>query len=88
MASKVTGFDEFSQKLNDLAKRATELDGSHRVPVSELFAPDFMRRYTEFASIEAMFEASGFGVRSADDFTRISPITSYCFEIVSKMIRT
>lgn len=68
---KMTGLDEFQRKLNDVAHRAESLSGNHSVPVPELLTPDFLRRCSRFQSAEELFEASGFKVESAEDFTAI-----------------
>jgi hypothetical protein len=46
--------------LNRLKRRATSLKGTHRVPLTELFQPAFMRRCSRFATFEALFETSPF----------------------------
>lgn len=68
---KIKGLDEFSRKLNDLAKKAEALDGQHSVPVNELLTPSFISKHTRFSSAEEMFEASGFKVESQEDFAAI-----------------
>jgi hypothetical protein len=65
------GFDELQRKLQDLATRAETLDGEHSVPMSELFPPDFIRRFTDFLDLDEMFKASGFHVESTEDFAKI-----------------
>jgi hypothetical protein len=65
------GFDELQRKLQELASRAEKLDGDHSVPMSELFPPDFMRRFTDFPDIDEMFEASGFRIESTEDFAKV-----------------
>lgn len=64
-------FDDALRKLSDLQRRAEALDGTHSVSFPELFNDEFMLRNTDFASIDAMFEASGFNVESAADFEAI-----------------
>jgi hypothetical protein len=39
--------------------------------MSELFPPDFMRRFTDFLDLDEMFKASGFHVESTEDFAKI-----------------
>jgi hypothetical protein len=41
------------------------------VPFDELFPPEFMRRYTDFKSIEEMLGACGTRIESAEDSKRI-----------------
>jgi hypothetical protein len=71
MSIKITGLNEVQKKLNDLQKKAKALDGKHQVPFSELFNASFMRRYTNFDSIEALIKAGGFKFETMDDFTAI-----------------
>jgi hypothetical protein len=71
MPIRLHGFDQVSRKLRDLQRRAEKLDGLHGVKFDELFPPSFMRRYSDFETIGAMVDASGFRVESADDFARI-----------------
>ena len=65
MDIKIEGLDKAMRKLDDLAKRAEQLEGTHHVTATEMFAPKFMRQYTDFQSFEAMVEASG---NEASDF--------------------
>jgi hypothetical protein len=57
--------------LEDLARRARQLDGQHNVPIAELLTPQFLSSCCRFQSIEEMFEASGFKINSAEDFKSI-----------------
>ena len=67
----VRGLKEVTDGLDELAKKAKQLNGENRVPLSELFTPAFMRKYTDFATIDEMFEASGYQVDSVEDFKAI-----------------
>jgi hypothetical protein len=66
---RITGLDEMQRKLANLARRAENASGS--VAFEELFPPEFMRRYTEFKTIDDMFAASPWTVESAEDFERV-----------------
>ncbi len=68
---KIKGLDQVTRKLKDLQRRAQNLDGTHSVPVSELLAPSFMQRYTNFATFDAMLAASGFKAETKDEFEAI-----------------
>ena len=57
--------------LRKLQRRAKELDGTHRVPATELLTAKFMREHCPFSSFEAMLAASPFTVKSAEDFKAI-----------------
>jgi len=56
---KITGLDEIQRKLERLRRNAQELDGTHEVPFTELFPDDFMRRNTQFQTMQQMLDASG-----------------------------
>lgn len=47
-----SGFDE-------LKKAARKLDGQHDVPITELMPPEFIRRHTKCADVEAFLGAAG-----------------------------
>ena len=68
---KIEGLDKLQSKLNDLQRRAQNLNGTHSVPVSELMTPSFMHRYTNFATFETMLEASGFKAETTAEFESI-----------------
>lgn len=67
----VEGLDELQNELERLERNAKELDGTNEVPLSELFNPRFMRKYTEFNSIEDMFEQSEWTVESEQDLNAV-----------------
>lgn len=68
---KINGLDELTKTLDRMAKGAKELDGEHKVPLTELLSPKFVSSHTRFANIDEMFEASGFKVESQEDFAAI-----------------
>lgn len=65
------GLRDFQKKIRDIGERAEALDGQHEVPFPEVFPPAFMRKHTQFATIEALFEASPWTVDGPDDFAAI-----------------
>jgi hypothetical protein len=67
------GFDEFKKKMDKLQQGLKSLDGEHKVCTSDLFNGKFMTANTRYASFEAMCDASGFKVESAEDFHAIPP---------------
>lgn len=68
---KIEGLEEATRKLEDLSRKAQELDGKHEVAMSEMFPPAFMTRHTDFSSFSAMLNASGFKVETKEDFAAI-----------------
>lgn len=68
---KIEGLDKLQQKLDNLATKAKELDGEHRVPVSELLTDSFIAQHTSFSSADEMFKASKFTIATQEDFAAI-----------------
>lgn len=71
MNLEVSGFDELEDRLKEITKAAKELDGTHQVPIDELFDNRFMRKYTKFSSFSDFLEAGGWNVNSQEDFDAI-----------------
>jgi len=69
MGIKISGFDDFRRKLETLQRRAQNVSGP--VPFEDLFPPEFMRRYTDFKSIDEMFTELGTPIESAEDLKNI-----------------
>jgi hypothetical protein len=65
---KVT-FDDSG--LRRLERNLKALEQSQEVSFAELFTPAFIRRTTSFLTFEALLDASGFRVESAEDFAAI-----------------
>ena len=64
-------FDDLSNMLDDLDKRARELGGEHDVPIEDILTPAFVSSCSEFTSIDAFFGAGGFSFESQEEFERI-----------------
>lgn len=69
MPIKITGLDEFRRKLDRLSRNAQNANGP--AAFDDLFPPEFMRRHTDFTTIQAMADASGFKIESQEDFEAI-----------------
>jgi hypothetical protein len=64
-------FKGVKRKLEDLSRRAKELDGSHEIILSELMPPEFVSGCSKFSSLQELFTASGFKIDSIEDFKAI-----------------
>lgn len=67
----IKGLDSFQNRLNQLEKSAKKLNGTHTVPLSELFTRSFMTRHTKFQTFEELLETGGFVVNTTEDFEAI-----------------
>jgi len=65
------GFDDLKHNLEELQRKAKELDGTHNVSFDELFPPAFMAKNTKHQTIDALVKASGFTINSKEDFKAI-----------------
>ncbi len=71
MGVEIKGLKEVQQKLNDLSRRASELDGQHSVPIADLLTPAFISKCSSYKSADELFDASGFKVKTQEDFAAI-----------------
>ena len=69
MGDKLNGLDEVRRRLAEAQRRLENLSGP--LSFEELFPPGFMRKYTDFPTIDEMVAASGHDVRSTEDFEAI-----------------
>jgi hypothetical protein len=67
----IKGLDALTQRLNQLAKDAAALDGTHSVPLSEALTHSFLLEHSRFTSADDFLAASGFELESVEDFNAI-----------------
>lgn len=68
---EMDGIDELINKLEDLKQRAEDIDGDNNIPFEELFNNTFMEKYTDYNTIDDMFENSKFELETKEDFENI-----------------
>ena len=69
---EMKGFKKVQRHLDDMAKRAAELDGKQQaVSLSELLNDDFIAKHSSFASFNELLAASPFKVNTKEDFEAI-----------------
>lgn len=56
--------DDFRERMNQVRRNAEKLDGTHEVPLSELFSPAFMRQHTSVPEFEVFCRDAGFDTSS------------------------
>ena len=59
--------DNFEKIINKINK----LQGNSEIRFKDLFNMKFMKKYTDFNSINHMFQESGFEIRSGEEFDNI-----------------
>lgn len=53
-------FSEFDNFVKEFDKGVKDLTSKDEIPLSELFGSQFMRKHTDFSSIEDFFKQSGY----------------------------
>lgn len=61
--------DYFAGKSDPLPQTSQDLGGS--ILFTDLFTPEFMRKYTQFESIDELLASGGFEVNSEEDYEAI-----------------
>lgn len=72
MSFKIEGLYELQNKLRNLASRAEKLHGKHNVRLQDLLSTEFIRRFTDFVTLDEMFEAFGKNPKSSEEFEAMS----------------
>lgn len=71
MGFETDGFDEFGDKVGEIADNARSLDGENEVSFGELFTDSFVDSHTDFETIDGFFDASPWEVEDEEDFDAI-----------------
>jgi hypothetical protein len=64
----INGLEDIQKSISKLQKKNESLDGTNEIPIGELCTEDFIKRYTEFQSIEEMMSAGGVDFKSEKEF--------------------
>ena len=65
------GVHDLERELTDREHDAEVTGGTPDIPLTELFPVGFMTKYTDFSSLEAMVQTSGFEIASRGDVQNI-----------------
>jgi hypothetical protein len=68
---EIKGLNEIQNKLNVLQHDIEKITKEERVTLNDLFPSSFMRKYTQFSTINEMVNNSPFKVESEVDFKNI-----------------
>ncbi|WDL98492.1 hypothetical protein [Alicyclobacillus sp. ALC3] len=71
MDIRVDGLDDMRRELDDLSRKAQQLDGEQTVSFAELFPPEFVQRHSALNNMQELVEKSGFPIETQEDFTSI-----------------
>ncbi|PTX14855.1 hypothetical protein SAMN04488598_13824 [Halanaerobium congolense] len=62
------GLDELQENLDDLERRAEEVEGDHEVRLDELLDENFMNNYTNYVTFDEMIDESEFEFETEEEF--------------------
>lgn len=65
---KITGLEEFERKIDQLRRNAEQIDGSHEVPLSDLFPPAFMRQHSAVPDFATFCHDGGIDTTTKEAF--------------------
>ncbi|WP_050557723.1 hypothetical protein [Leptospira santarosai] len=68
---EIKGFDELQNNLNKLQKNIEKVSETKQVSFNQLFNTNFIKKNTDFSSIDEMLDKSGFQINSNEDFDKI-----------------
>lgn len=71
---EIKGLDELQNKLKNLQFDIEKLSGEQKLSFKDIFPTSFMRRFTQFSSIDEMVKNSPFKVECEEDFKNIPDI--------------
>lgn len=76
----LSGIDDFSNLLDDLDRKARELDGKHKVPIEEILTPDFVSSCSKYASIDSFLKQVDLALsrRKNSNMFRMKSLTLTC----------
>ena len=66
---KIEGINDILKKLQDLQKNVRKLEDTNKISFTELFNPDFMRKYTDSKTIEDFLTNSGLIPEDPEEIT-------------------
>lgn len=68
---KIEGLDDLQEQLREMDRGMKELSRKHEIPLSELFTSAFMRKFTDYSSLDELLEAGGFHAETSEEFEAI-----------------
>lgn len=72
MPKRDKGFRKLEKELDQMQKNAEKAAETTNITYDDLFKESFMREYTNFTSIDELFEAGGFHVESNEDLESLN----------------
>ena len=68
---EIKGLSDFQKSLNDYQKKVEKVTAQSQVSFDELFIPSFMKKYTNFESLDELFKKGNFIVNNQEDYEKI-----------------
>ena len=65
------GLDKLQKDLQRMERNAKKLHGTQNISFEKLFTPAFMRKYSNYSSIDALLKAGGFQAGTNEEFESI-----------------
>lgn len=62
--------DPSDNNLENLRKKINDIEIADGLSLTKIFSKDFMRKYTDFKSIEGFIEESGYEINGEDDASK------------------
>ena len=71
MGFESSDLDDLIKDFEKMGARAKDIEGENRIPLPELYDPNFMQLHTKHQTIEEFFSAGGFDISSDEAFDAI-----------------
>ena len=71
MARRNKGLDKFNRRIKQMTDTAKEYENGEQVDYAELFDEEFMRKHTEYDSIQTFIEDSPFSIENQEDLEKV-----------------
>lgn len=68
---KKTTLSELSKKVGDFSKSLGPDGQGRKVPIGDILTPAFVSKHTGFSDVDEMLRASGFEIRTTEDFAAV-----------------
>lgn len=71
MGFEIKGLKELQKRMESLSQAVKNIEGQQSVPLAEMLTPNFVMACSRFQSANELFEASGFEIKTEENFKAI-----------------